>query len=264
MQYDRKITLRINNQSFFFLRLLLLYGYRLKGRLHQLLVDDFLHCLVLWTDRHCRVYLLPCEQGHVYQEVLPQLRLAVQVAVQKVLLVLWVVFQDFNALGMQFLFVKLDYFFESSAIKLKLHFPFCDNVLLVNHLSRSDPLPGWLELLLGNSCRLDELHVIDIDFLSDQVRLLQPCVVIEVYVPVNHSELVSWKSQLSPQHHTLLRSQIYGLSLFQHHRGHWGRKLDLYVQQVIFTCVNQQDLKNYVVLIDSHESLRVKWIKSSS
>lgn len=51
-----------------------------------------------------------------------------------------------------------------------------------------------------------ELHVIDIDLLSDQVRLLQSSMVVKIDVPINDTELTARKSQMSTQHDTLLWS----------------------------------------------------------
>lgn len=49
-------------------------------------------------------------------------------------------------------------------------------------------LPLDLEVGLRNGCWLDVLHVINIDLLSDQVRLFQASLVVVVYVPVDHSK----------------------------------------------------------------------------
>ena len=51
-----------------------------------------------------------------------------------------------------------------------------------------------------------ELHVIDIDLFSDQVRLLQASMVVKIDVPINDTELTARKSQMSTQHDTLLWS----------------------------------------------------------
>lgn len=175
-------------------------------------MDDLLNRLVLRADRHRGVHLLPSKQRHIHQKVLPQLRPPVQVAVHKVLIIL---LQTLHALRVQPLLVKLYYLLKRSFISIKLHRLLVCNVLLVHHLLAGYPLPQWLELALADTRRLDELHVVDVYLLRDQVRLLQACVVVEVYVPVNHPKLTPRKSQLRSQHHALLWSQIHTLRLFQ-------------------------------------------------
>lgn len=65
-------------------------------------------------------------------------------------------------------------------------------------------MPQRIEVFLRNLCGMNELHVIDIDLFSDQIRLLQASMVVEIDVPINDTELTARKSQMSTQHYALL------------------------------------------------------------
>ena len=66
------------------------------------------------------------------------------------------------------------------------------------------PNPLALKFFILNFERLDKLHVVNFYFLRDQVRLLEPCLVIVVYVTVDGTELSSRESNLSSQLYTLV------------------------------------------------------------
>ena len=119
-------------------------------------------------------------------------------AVQEIFLIFPVFLQTLHALCVQLLFIKLDYLLKRPKFIINLHVLFVRDVLLMHYLCRSYSLPYRLKLSLCNSRRLNELHIIDVYLLSYQVRLLQPCMTVEVNVPVNHSKLTARKSQLSP------------------------------------------------------------------
>ena len=62
-------------------------------------------------------------------------------------------------------------------------------------------LPLDLEIGFRNGSWLDVLHVVDVDFLSDEVRLLQTSLVVVVYVPVDHTEFTGGEPELGSEHH---------------------------------------------------------------
>lgn len=59
------------------------------------------------------------------------------------------------------------------------------------------------------------MHVVDADFLSDQVRLLQACLVVVADEPINNSELRLAEPQLRAQEDGFIRPEVDTLRLLE-------------------------------------------------
>ena len=68
--------------------------------------------------------------------------------------------------------------------------------------------PLYLEVSLTDRCRLNVLHIINSDFLSDQVRLLKSSLIVIVDIPIDDAKLTIRESQLGSQHDRLKGTQI--------------------------------------------------------
>lgn len=121
--------------------------------------------------------------------------------------------------------------------------------------------PFEFELVLHYLGWHDELDVVNLDLLSDQVRLLNARLVIIVYVPVNRSELAGCEPDLGAKRGRFKGAQVNGLGLLQDQDLGCGRELDLNIQHVGLRCVDQQDLKEDVVLVHRNEGFRIERIE---
>jgi len=70
----------------------------------------------------------------------------------------------------------------------KIPILFLRDIGLINDLILSF-LPLYLEVRLGNVRRLNKLHVVDIDLLGNQERLLETGLIVVIYIAVDDAEL---------------------------------------------------------------------------